>query len=295
MLLRLGLEVADRLINALPAGMAYRLADLAGDAWRRFAPPRRRLVAANLVRVCTATGRPTSGPAFHRLVRDVFRNHARYYLEVLRAPRYPVDRIDEIVEVTAWPEFEPVLRSGPSILVSWHIGNPEPFASFLAGHGLRPLTPIEVIEPRALYEFLTARRGAGHPELIPVDRSVRPLTRRLRDGGLVAIVADRDLAGDGQPVTIFGHPTTLPTGPATLALTHRAGLLAGCCLRTAPDRYAAIGELIPLPATGDRRADIAALTDLLARRLEHDIAAAPDQWWGSFQPFWPDLDPESGP
>ena len=47
-MLRLALEVADRILPALPAPVAYALADAAGDLWHRLAPARRRLVAANL-------------------------------------------------------------------------------------------------------------------------------------------------------------------------------------------------------------------------------------------------------
>ena len=93
LMLRLALEVADRIVAVLPAGAAYALADFAGDLWYRLAPERRRLVAANLARVCAATGRPTRGPEFAALVHSAFRNHARYYVELLRAPHYP-DRSD---------------------------------------------------------------------------------------------------------------------------------------------------------------------------------------------------------
>ena len=290
MLLRLGLEAADRLANLLPARVAYALADVAGDAWRRLAPRRRELVAANLRRVCEASGRPTGGPTFRRLVRDAFRHHARYYLEVLRVPHVPTARIDEIVDVPQWPEFARAIDGRPSIMVSWHLGNPEPFSTFLASRGIRPLVPIEEIEPRALFEFLAARRGAAHPELVPVRRSRRPLTQRLRDGGLVAIIGDRDLDHDGRPVTVFGHPTTLPTGPAWLAATHRAAILVGRCLREGEGHYRVDGEMIDAGAMeGDRRAMVAELTERLARRFEADVAAAPEQWWGAFQPFWPDL------
>jgi KDO2-lipid IV(A) lauroyltransferase len=293
MLLRLGLELADRVATALPAGAAYRLADLAGDAWHRFAPGRRALVAANLARVCEATGRPTSGGAFRRLVRDAFRHHARYYLEVLRGRHYPIEEIDRIVEVADWHRYAERLRGGPSILVSWHLGNPEPMASFLAAQGMRPLAPIEVIEPQPLFEFLAARRGAGLPELVPLDRAAPALRRRLREGGMVALVADRDIAGDGIEVTVFGHPTRIPAGPAFLALGHRAPLLVGRCLRTGPDRFATTGRIVELPERDDRRAAVVELTERLASCLEEDIAAAPEQWWGAFQPFWPDL--ERGP
>lgn len=288
-MLRLGLEVADRIVAVLPACVAYALADLAGDLWHRFAPARRRLVAANLARVCEATGRPTRGPEFAALVRSAFRNHARYYLELLRASRYGIDRIDDHLDVPDWDRFQPVLSGGAAILLSSHLGNFEPFGMFVAAHGLRPLSPVEEIEPRALYEFMSARRGASHVDVVPLGEAGRAIVRRLRDGGLVGIIADRDLAGDGMPVSLFGHATTLPAGPASLAVSHRAGLVVGRCLRVGPDRFVGEGRIVEVPDSGDRKADAEALLERIAACFEEDIGAAPEQWWGAFQPFWPDL------
>jgi phosphatidylinositol dimannoside acyltransferase len=294
-MLRLALEIADRLVNLLPGPVVWALADMGGDAWRRFSPSRRRLVAANLARVCAATGRPATGPAFTALVRSAFRHHARYYIELLRAPHYSREEIDEIVSVPDWDIFDTALRGHGSVLVSWHVGNFEPFGIFLAVRGHRPLAPIEAIEPQALFQFLAERRGAGEVDLVRLEEARPALTRRLRQHGLVAIIGDRDLAGSGQVVSIFGHPTTFPAGPATLGVLHGAEVVAGRCLRVGPDRFHVDGEVVPRPATGDRRADIAALTGLLARRFETDVTAAPDQWWGAFQPFWPDLPGDAAP
>jgi phosphatidylinositol dimannoside acyltransferase len=288
-MLRLGLELADRLVNLLPSHAAYALADLGGDLWLRLAPGRRRLVAANLARVCAATERPTRGPAFTALVRATFRNHARYYVELLRAPRYATDRIDEHVRIPDWEALLGAMRSRPGVLVSPHLGNFEPFGTFLTAHVRRPLAPVEVIEPRALFEFIAARRGSGNVDLVPLQDASRALVRRLRDGGIVGIVGDRDLAGDGQPVTFFGHSTTVPTGPAALALMHDAVLVVGRCLRVGPDRFEVHGRTLELPRSGDRRADVAELTRRIAAYFEEDIGAAPEQWWGAFQPYWPDL------
>jgi KDO2-lipid IV(A) lauroyltransferase len=289
MLLRAALVVAEATVNLLPSRLAYGLADLAGDAWRRAAPARRRLVAANLARACEATGRPSSGTAFTAMVRAAFRNHARYYLELLRVPRYPLEGIDEIVDVPGWASYEGPLRGGPAMLVSSHLGNFEPFGLFLVVRGIRPLAPIEEIEPRPLFEFLAARRGGGGPELVLLANSRRALIQRLREGGVVAIIGDRDLAGDGQPVTLFGHPTTLPIGPAWLAVNHRAALLVGRCLRTGPDRFRADGTFLEIPDSGDRREDVRILVERIAECFERDIGSAPEQWWGAFQPMWPDL------
>jgi KDO2-lipid IV(A) lauroyltransferase len=290
-MLRPALELADRVVAALPPRAAYAIADLAGWLWHRMAPGRRRLVTANLARVCAATGRATHGPELAALVRAAFRNHARYYVELLRAPHYRPERVDEHVDVPAWPAFEQALRGGPTLLVSCHLGNFEPFGIFLGAHGYRPMAPMEEIEPRALYEFLAARRGSGQVDVVPLRDSARPIVRRLRDGGVVGIIGDRDLAGDGQEVMMFGHPTTMPIGPAALAVTHRAGLIVGSCLRVGPDRFRADGSVMELPAASDRRAATAELVRRMAAQFEADIAKTPEQWWGAFQPFWPDLRP----
>ncbi len=287
--LRLALGLAERIVTALPASVAYGLADIAGRLWWR-SPGRRRLVSANLARVCEATGRATSGPAFERLVRRAFRNHARYYLELLRGPSYPLERIGEFVTVHDWERHEATLRSGPTVLVGAHIGNFEPMGAYFAAHGIPVLAPIEEIRPRALFEFLSSRRGTGRGvEIVPLSKARRPMIAALRRGGAVGLIADRDLDGDGLPVTFFGHPTTLPQGPAALVVMSDAAFLAGCCLRVGPDRFDCVGEPIAVARTGDRRTDVEALTRAMGREFERQIARAPEQWWGSFQPIWPDL------
>ena len=110
----------------------------------------------------------------------------------------------------------------------------------------------------------------------------------LRRGEIVALVADRDLAGDGIPVTFFGRPTTMPQGPAMLAVLTGAPLVVGVCRRLGPDRFTAHGWMVDVPRSGDRHADIAALTTAMAARVEEVIAQAPEQWWGAFQPIWLD-------
>ena len=290
-MLRLGLEMADRIARLLPRRLAYFVADRAGDAWRRASPDRRRLVAANLRRVCEATGRPVDGPAFEELVASAFRNHARYYLELLRAPHYPLDRIERHVDVRGWEGFEAALAGRPGILVSSHLGNFEPFGTFLGMKGYRPLAPIEEIRPPALYRFLADRRGGRRVDLVPVSRARRALAKRLAEGGMIGIIGDRDLDRDGLPVVLFGHPTTVPTGAAALAILYRATLIVGRCLRVGPDRFRVEGEIVQLPDSGNRRADVQAATRTIAARFERDIGEAPEQWWGAFQPFWPDLEP----
>ena len=293
LLLGVGLRAADLVARLLPRGVAYALADLIGSAWHRFAPRRRALVAANLARVSAATGRPTSGPAFRRLVRQAFIEHARYYLELLRIPHGSIDEVGAMVSVDDWERWEPVLRGG-AVIATLHFGNPEPYGSFVAAHGLHAVVPVEEIRPKALFDFLLARRASGRGvTVVPLSKAQRPLMEELRKGGIAGVVADRNLSGTGHPTRLFGAPTSLPTGPASLALISGRPLLVAASWRIGPERFNARAWQIEAEPSGDRRADVAALTEAMARRMEEAISVSPEQWFAAFQPIWSDARPEA--
>jgi len=290
LVLRAGLELGDALVGLLPDRAAYALADLLGLAWYRFAPARRRLVAANLARVIAATGREVSAGELRRLVRAAFVAHARYYLEVVRLPRRGRRDIDKMLVLDDAAGVEALAKTGGVIGVSAHFGNFEPAAIWLASHGLRWVAPVERIEPPELFEYLRARRGAGSVggEMVPPP-SGRRVLNALRQGEVVAIAADRDVLGSGREVSFFGHPARVPDGPATLAVLTGAPVVVGTLRRTAPNRFAARTDLVAWTPTGNRRADVAALTQRITDVLADHIARAPEQWWGAFQPIWADL------
>ncbi len=61
---------------------------------------------------------------------------------------------------------------------------------------------------------------------MPIGPDVsRIVLKALRDNRIVCLLSDRDLTGDGVEVEFFGERTTLPAGPATLALRTGAALL----------------------------------------------------------------------
>lgn len=290
-LLTFGLRLADAIVSRLPRRVAYLLADLGGDAWHRLAPRRRALVTANLARVSAATGRSDSGRPLRRLVRDAFRAHARYYVELLRYRTYGAEHVREHISVGDWERLEGELRGQATVIALPHLGNFEPLGNFLALHGLPATAPIEEIEPPELFAFITARRASGSASvrIVPLSRARRPMFDALRRGEMVALIADRDISGDGLPVSFFGHPTRMPAGPATLALLGGARLMTASVLRVAPDQFRARGEWLEVALSGDRRADVATITQRIAERFEAAIGEAPEQWWGAFQPIWPDL------
>lgn len=293
-MLGIGLRAADLVAHLLPRGAAYALADLIGWSWYRLASSRRTLVAANLARVCAATGRPVSGPAFRRLVRRAFVEHARYYLELLRIPHASIQDVGAMVNVEEWDHWKAFLGQG-AVVATLHLGNPEPYGSLIAASGLHAVVPVEEIQPTALYEFLFARRASGRGvTMVPLSKARRALMEELRKGGIAGVVADRNLAGRGHTTLLFGAPSSLPTGPASLALMSGRPLVAAACWRVAPERFNARAWLIDAERTGDRRADAAALTEAMARRMEAAIGVSPEQWFAAFQPIWDEEGSEGG-
>ena len=113
------------------------------------------------------------------------------------------------------------------------------------------------------------------------------MLQALRANRIVCLLSDRDLTGDGVEVEFFGERTTLPGGPATLALRTGATLLpAAVYFRPGRNHHAVVRPPVPAAREGRLREDVARITQLLADEFEALIRAAPEQWH-LMQPNWP--------
>jgi KDO2-lipid IV(A) lauroyltransferase len=103
------------------------------------------------------------------------------------------------------------------------------------------------------------------------------LIRIGRDGGAVAMLADlRDRRGAAVPY--FGHAAPSTTFPALLSRSTHSLLIAARVVRTGPVRFAIEGEIIEVPRTPDRDADILEGTRLIQARFESWVREHPEQW-----------------
>jgi KDO2-lipid IV(A) lauroyltransferase len=122
---------------------------------------------------------------------------------------------------------------------------------------------------------------------------------------VVALLCDRDIAGGGSEVRFFGEKTTLPSGPAVLALRTGAPLLPTGVYDEGGGRHRAV---VRPPVAAERmsasrshgrsgrgsfRDDVARITQAMADELEGLIRRAPEQWH-LLQPNWPS-DRRAGP
>jgi KDO2-lipid IV(A) lauroyltransferase len=88
---------------------------------------------------------------------------------------------------------------------------------------------------------------------------------------------------------MFGAPRRLPAGPALLSITSGAPLLTAALYSRPHGWHIRVDAPLEFEPTGERRADVRALTRRIAAAFERSIAAQPTDWH-LFQPGWPSAD-----
>lgn len=294
------LRLTAGLLQRLPEGGLHRAAMGMGALLYIGQPARRRLVTANLARVCrylAAAGladervaaAARDEPALARLTRAAFGHYLRGYLEGAILPAY--GRSDRLARVV--PDdptlAQQMLTTRPMIIVGLHFGAIEIPALWATQRGVAITTPMETVADPDLQDYFVRSRGATGLRVIPLAGAGRELSRTLANGEVVAVVADRPVGGAGARVELFGAPARLPLGPAVLAVESGAQAWLVASRRVGHGEYRGHLEPIPVPATGTRRERLNEFLNAEARAFERAVAGAPEQWWTVFFPIWSDI------
>lgn len=280
-------------LGVLPEPLAAAAAAVVGSVLARRPRGSLAMRERHITRVL-ASSSPGCAPdpaVVRRWALRSYRSYARYWVEGARLPRLPAAEVRRRMVLDAgYEELERAFDAGRGVLLALpHIGSWEWGGTFLASEG-HPMTSVaERVEPEALFEWFRDQRREMGLHVVPLgDESGRTVLRVLRAGGLVGLVCDRDVAGNGVEVEFFGERTTLPGGPATLALRTGAALFpAAVYSGPGPCHYGVVTAPLDTTRTGPLRADVARLTQELARRFEWLVRRAPEQWH-LYQANWPD-------
>jgi KDO2-lipid IV(A) lauroyltransferase len=124
-----------------------------------------------------------------------------------------------------------------------------------------------------------------------VVRAFGTLSERLRAGKLVCLVADRDVTGTGTEVEFFGEKARMMAGSAALAERTGAALFPASLWFEGDGWGVHVYDEIPVPAEGDRKQKVAAMTQQMARCFEAGIREHPADWHMVQRVFVADLDP----
>jgi KDO2-lipid IV(A) lauroyltransferase len=221
--------------------------------------------------------------ARRRVVRGVWENLGR------TAGEFP--HIGGLEETEAGPGWEVVgaehieafaARGGPGILFTGHIANWEVMPLVTVRKGVQLATLYRPAEnpwiDDIILELRLASTGADQQLLPKGALGARQALMRLRQGGYVGLLQDQKM-NDGIEARFFGHPAMTASALAALALRLQCPVLPTYAQRLAPARFRVTYEpCLELPNTGNRAADVAALTQAVNDRLEAWIRAKPESW-----------------
>jgi KDO2-lipid IV(A) lauroyltransferase len=277
-----------RCLSALPEPVALGVANAVADVRFQVRADQRRMVSDNLRRVLGADADdPEDMAALDRWARRSFRAYARYWVEGARLGRTSPIEVEQHTLVEGLNYLVEGMAAGKGVIMALpHVGSWEYGGAFLATQGL-PMTAVaERLEPPELFDFFVEQRATMGLTIVPLDAPASTISSTLRRGGLVGLLSDRDLVGNGIEVEFFGETTTMPAGAATLALRTGAQLVTGA-VYSGPgrDHRAIVEPPLDTTRTGSLRRDVARLTQSIATRFEGLIRRAPEQWH-MFQPLW---------
>jgi KDO2-lipid IV(A) lauroyltransferase len=210
-------------------------------------------------------------------------------MELFRLPSEWQRAVEPRFEAIGFEHIAAALDAGTGVVLALpHIGGFDTAAAWLAGRGMAPTVVVEPVEPPELFEWFAGVRAAIGMEVVPLGADAgKAVLRALKQNRIVCLLCDRDIAGDGVEVEFFGERTTLPAGPATLALRTGAPLIpVGSYFRPRGRHFAMIGPPLPVQREGRLRDDVTRITQALAHRFEELVRMAPEQWH-LMQPNWP--------
>ncbi|MFD7443006.1 phosphatidylinositol mannoside acyltransferase [Streptomyces sp. NPDC059909] len=271
----LGWATVKKLPEPAAAALGRTIADA---AWKRRGKGVLRL-EANLARVV-----PDASPErLAELSKAGMRSYMRYWMESFRLPAWSQERAGQSFEITGLNHLTDGLAAGKGVVLALpHLANWDLAGVWLTrAKGIPFTTVAERLKPETLYDRFVAYRESLGMEVLPHTggSAFGTLARRLRDGGVVCLVADRDLSASGVEVKFFGETARMPAGPALLAQQTGALLMpATLWYDDTPVMKGRIHPPLDVPETGTRAEKTSVMTQALADAFATGIADHPEDW-----------------
>ena len=215
------------------------------------------------------------------LARASFVNIARCFCEIAKIDEVHARR-DEYFELEGWQHAEAILARGTgAVVITGHTGNWELLAAYFAWRGLAVAAIARRIYAAGLNELLVDFRNRQGVETILREspHATRQILKALKSNAWLAMLIDQDTHAPSVSVPFFGRLARTPAAAAALALRRELPVLAVFIQRRGGAGHRiTIQPPFVVERSGDKRADIAALTRQFNVALEMQIRKNPAEW-----------------
>ncbi|MDG1840064.1 MAG: lysophospholipid acyltransferase family protein [Dehalococcoidia bacterium] len=246
----------------------------------------RRVLVKRIERV---SGGTVSQSFIETTARGCLLTAVRYYTDLPRYSRLAGDDfaqyIDEFVGLDLM--FDAIDQGKGVIVISAHLGNPEIVGQAIGRFGLNTGVISESLSSESVDNLMNKIRRRTGVCFFPTNFSgLRRAHKHLKSGGLLALLADRDVVGTARLFDFFSAKAPIPEGALQLAESTGAEVLIFWAPRTRPGHYGIHFKKVHFNFGGsDRELERIENMQSLISELEEGIRCWSNQWF-PLDPIW---------
>jgi len=265
-----------RLVRFLPEKTAYTFFEAVGKRTYRRNGRRISRLRENYKQVLPSL----RDSELEALVQDGVSSAMRYWCDTFRISDWSQERVATTVTTENNELFINSVNSGKGVIIALpHAGNWDHAGLYYCSQGIKVHTVAEHLRPERLFrKFLAHRERMGMTVLDLEEKVTEQLASFLREGKLVALVADRDLSRSGVDVKFFGANARMPAGPALLAIKTDANLISAYVSFTTSGINIKFSGPFLVRRDESESGEIQRLTQELANQFATDIKSDPSSW-----------------
>jgi KDO2-lipid IV(A) lauroyltransferase len=265
-------------VRALPSVRVYAVVGAISSRWFRFGPRHARWAMVNL-RIAFPE---LPDAALREIGARSYTNLAWDALDLLYAETWNAPELGQHVSIRGLEHLEAALARGKGVLLmALHLGNFELSARALAQRGIPVAAVARPFGSPALWQHIVRRREQWGVRVFDRDGAARQMLRALRKGTVVCVLNDQYARGAGAvSARLFGLRARTWAGIATLSLRTGTPVVPAYPVRDGLDHHTLYLDpaVEPLAPTGDRRADVLALTERYNAVIEALVRKYPEHW-----------------
>ncbi len=210
-----------------------------------------------------------------------YQNIFATFFETFWIARLTEQKVHELISMPDATKIGEMLeRKKGLIVLSGHITNWELIALSIGVIGKHPLQIIVKKQHNPFVDtVMNSLRTKFNNTVVDMDKSPREFIKRIRDNGVVAMLADQSGPEEGLFVNYFGRPTSTHLGPAIFCLRTGAPILMVDAVRCEDGTFSVEFEEVPthdLEGSDDDK--IRTITERHVALLEKFVRRHPDQW-----------------
>jgi len=280
-------QAGGLLARVMPTFLGHRAVSAAGMGASLMSRERRVIVERNLRRIY---GRDLSRVELAGKVAKTFESYGRYYYDSFRLPSLTRAQVEAGWSAEGIEHLDAAMADdqvGP-VLALPHLGGWEWAAAWITRSKGWPLAAVvEALEPPEVFEwFLSFRESLGMNIIGLGPSAAAEVATAAANQEVVCLLCDRDIGNNGVEVEFFGERTTLPAGPAVMAIRVGCRILPAAVYFDGDGVKGVVRPPLDTSRQGTVREDVTRITQELATELEGLIRRAPEQWH-LMQPNWP--------